>query len=387
LTGLLLFTPDFLKVSLAVPIIREVFLYSELISFLRDNKSLLTLLLSFSLTVFLLPQLGRLASRIGLVDHPNRRKIHSEPKPLIGGLAMALAVALTGLLFIPLVNLRGFYAGVVLLVVTGFLDDFGELNHRYKFLAQVFAAFLIMYFSKVYLHTFGDLLSFGSIDFPALGIPMTMLGIVGVCNAMNMIDGLDGLAGGISLTVFSSFAVLSFLYDKPVFLLLNLALCGSLAGFLIFNWPPAKLFMGDAGSLFLGFAAGFMAIALTQGEGSLITPVTPLLILAVPIVDTVTMMTKRIIKKKNPFFADNRHLHHILVKMGYTKRQTSGIIILISVFFSLLAIAGNILAIPEYYLFSFFMAYFLAYFTASFFIKKMVKKRAKLSVRFNTPLL
>jgi UDP-GlcNAc:undecaprenyl-phosphate/decaprenyl-phosphate GlcNAc-1-phosphate transferase len=358
---------------------------TDLINLIRENRSLLSLLVSFLVTIFLLPQLGRLASKIGLVDHPNKRKVHLEAKPLIGGLAMALAVALTGLLFIPLANLRGFYAGVVLLVVTGFLDDFGELNHRYKFLAQVFAAFLIMYFSKVYLHTFGDLLSIGSIDFPALGIPMTMIGIVGVCNAVNMIDGLDGLAGGICLTVFASFAALSYIYGQPVFMFLSLAICGSLAGFLIFNWPPAKLFMGDAGSLFLGFAAGFMSIALTQGEGSLITPVTPLLILAVPIVDTITMMTKRILKKKNPFFADNRHLHHILLKIGFTKGQAVAVIILISVFFSILAISGNIFNIPEYYLFSFFMAYFLFYFAASFFIKKLVKK-AKLSVRFNTPL-
>jgi UDP-GlcNAc:undecaprenyl-phosphate/decaprenyl-phosphate GlcNAc-1-phosphate transferase len=200
-----------------------------------------------------------------------------------------------------------------------------------------------------------------------------------------MIDGLDGLAGGICLTVFASFAALSYIYGQPVFMFLSLAICGSLAGFLIFNWPPAKLFMGDAGSLFLGFAAGFMSIALTQGEGSLITPVTPLLILAVPIVDTITMMTKRILKKKNPFFADNRHLHHILLKIGFTKGQAVAVIILISVFFSILAISGNIFNIPEYYLFSFFMAYFLFYFAASFFIKKLVKK-AKLSVRFNTPL-
>ncbi len=165
-------------------------------------------MLPFAITVFLLPSLGRLASKIGLVDHPNRRKIHVKPRPLVGGLAMSLAVALTGLLFIPLFNMRGFYAGLVLLVITGFLDDFGELNHRSKFVAQIIAAVFIMYFSKVYLHTFGNLLAFGSIDFDMLAIPMTIIGIVGVCNAINMIDGLDGLAGGISLTTFSSFAFL-----------------------------------------------------------------------------------------------------------------------------------------------------------------------------------
>ena len=173
-------------------------------------------------------------------------------------------------------------------------------------------------------------------------------------------------------------------------MLLSLSICGSLIAFLIYNWHPAKLFMGDAGSLFLGFAAGFMSIALTQGQNSLITPVTPLLVLAVPIVDTVTVMTRRVMKGKNPFHADKRHLHHILLKMGYSKRQTATIIILLSALFSSIAIAGSLLKIPEYYLFFFFMAYFAAYFTASFFIKKLVKNRAKLLIHFNfrtpTPL-
>ena len=351
---------------------------------LRENRSALTLLLPFAITVFLLPSLGRLASRIGLVDHPNRRKIHMIPKPLVGGLAMSLAVAITGLLFIPLFNMRGYYAGLVLLVITGFLDDFGELNHRYKFVAQIVAAGFIMYFSKVYLHTFGNLLAFGPIDFERLAIPMTIIGIVGVCNSINMIDGLDGLAGGISLTVFSTFAFLSYISDKPVLMLLSLSISGSLIAFLIYNWHPAKLFMGDAGSLFLGFAAGFMSIALTQGHNSDITPVTPLLVLAVPIVDTVTVMTKRLMKKKNPFHADKRHLHHFILKMGYSKRQTATILILLSALFSSIAIAGILMKIPEYYLFFFFVAYFAAYFIASLFIKKLVKNRAKLLLHFNT---
>ena len=356
------------------------FLDAEFVRFLREYKSAFTLLLPFAMTVFLLPHLGRLASRIGLVDHPNKRKVHRQPRPLVGGLAMSLAVALTGLLFIPLLNMRGFYAGLILLVITGFLDDFGELNHRYKFVAQIMAAVFIMYFSKVYLHTFGNLLAFGSIDFDMLSIPMTIIGIVGVCNAINMIDGLDGLAGGISLTAFSSFALLSFLYNRPILMLLNLSICGSLIAFLIYNWSPSKLFMGDAGSLFLGFAAGCMSIALTQGQNSLIRPVTPLLILAVPIVDTVTVMTKRMMKSKNPFYADNRHLHHILLKMGYSKTGAATFIILLSSVFSSIAIVGSLLEIPEYYLFFFFMAYFAAYFTASFFIKKMIRNRTKVSI-------
>jgi UDP-GlcNAc:undecaprenyl-phosphate GlcNAc-1-phosphate transferase len=284
-----------------------------------------------------------------------------KPKPLVGGLAMSLAVAFTGLLFIPLVNMRGFYAGLVLLVITGFLDDFGELSHRYKFMSQIIAAVFIMHFSKVYLYTFGDLLAFGPINFHMLTIPMTIVSIVGICNAINMIDGLDGLAGGISLTVFSSFALLSYISHQPVLMLLSLSICGSLIAFLIFNWYPSKLFMGDAGSTFLGFTAAFISIALTQGQNTFVRPVAPLLILTVPIVDTVTVMIKRLIKGKSPFHADNKHLHHILLKRGYSKKQAATGIIILSGFFCSVAIAGTLLQVPEYYLFFFFMAYFALY--------------------------
>lgn len=348
---------------------------TDYIDLVLGNKPFLTLIVPFFITAFLLPHLGRLASGIGLVDQPNKRKIHAEPRPLVGGLAMSLAVALTGLLFIPLYNLRGFYAGLVLLVITGFLDDFGELSHKYKFMAQIIAAICIMYFSNVSLHTFGNILPFGSIDFNTSTIPITVIGIVGVCNAINMIDGLDGLAGGVSLTAFGSFAFLSFMFDKPVLMLLNISVCGSLTAFLIYNWYPAKLFMGDAGSLFLGFAAGFMSIAITQEQNSPVTPVIPLLVLAVPIVDTLTVMTKRMIRGKHPFRADKRHLHHILLKVGFSRRQTASIIILLSGFFCSVAIAGTFLKVPEYYLFFFFMTYFILYFTASFFIKKILRNR------------
>lgn len=357
---------------------------TEVIVFLRENKPVLTLLLSFAISVFLLPRLGKLASRIGLIDLPGRRKIHLEPKPLVGGLAMSLAVAITGLLFIPLFNLRGFYAGVVLLVITGFLDDFNELGHRYKFVVQIIAAVFVMYFSNVYLHTFGDLLSIGPIYFHFSVPIITIIGIVGVCNAINMMDGLDGLAGGICLTAFSSFAFLSFVDNQSTLMLLSLAICGSLIAFLIYNWHPSKLFMGDAGSIFLGFTAAFISIAMTQEPGSLIRPVEPLLVLTVPIVDTVTVMIRRLMKGKNPFYADKGHLHHILLKLGFSKRQTAAIIILLSVLFCLLAIAGNILKIPEYCLFFFFMAYFAAYFTASFYVRKLLRNRVKLMRLFNT---
>jgi UDP-GlcNAc:undecaprenyl-phosphate GlcNAc-1-phosphate transferase len=347
-------------------------------------SDLMTTVLSFGVplcvTLFVLPRFAHIATELGLVDMPGRRKVHQTPKPLVGGLAMSLGVAFGCLLFVPLNmisglaggSMRGFYAASMLLVVIGFFDDFREVNHRLKFAAQIIAALLIVYFSRVSLVTFGNLLNIGTIDFPAFGALMTVLGTVGVINAINMIDGVDGLAGGVSLVVFSAFSFLSYLDGHRDLMLICISLCGALIAFLRYNWHPSKLFMGDAGSLFLGLSASFISIAITQEPHSMVKPVAPLLVLAVPIADTLTVMTRRVMKGRSPFFADKTHLHHALMKYGYTKRQTASIIIAMTAAFSLLAIAGTVLDISEHYLFSVFLLYFFACFVFSFFAKKII---------------
>lgn len=334
-------------------------------------------LVSFAVTMVILPRFASIASELGLVDHPNRRKVHTVPKPLVGGLGMSLGVAFGCLLFLPLTNMRGYYAGAVLLVVTGFFDDFREVHHRMKFIAQIVSAILVIYFSNVSLQTFGDLLHIGTINFPALAVPMTVIGFVGVINAINMIDGVDGLAGGISLIAFISFAYLAYLDNHRDIMLLSIAFSGALAAFIRYNWHPSRLFMGDAGSLFLGFSAAYVSVALTQEPNSSARPVAPLLILAVPIVDTLTVMTKRIMKGRSPFYPDKTHLHHVLLRFGFSKRQTVAIILCMSAAFSSVAVAGTLMDVPEYYLFFLFLSYFFVYFISSFFIRKVLLKRKR----------
>ena len=338
---------------------------------------LLIFLIPLAVAIFILPRFARIASELGLVDHPNRRKVHVVAKPLVGGLGMSLGVAFGCLLFLPLTNMRGYYAGAVLLVVIGFFDDFREVNHRMKFVAQILSAVLIIYFSKVSLHTFGDLLHLGDINFPLLALPMTVIGFVGVINAINMIDGVDGLAGGISLISFLTFAYLGYIDNHRDIMLLCLALSGSLAAFMRYNWHPSRLFMGDAGSLFLGFSAAFISVALTQEPNSAVRPVAPLLVLTVPIVDTLTVMTKRIMKGKSPFYPDKTHLHHVLLKFGFSKRQTVTVMLGMSAAFSSIALAGTLMDIPEYYLFALFLVYFFIYFIASLFIRSVLLRRKR----------
>ncbi len=337
--------------------------------------------------ILLMPRLANIASRIGLLDRPNGRKIHTMPKPLVGGLAMILAYAVSCILFVPLGGTRGYFAGVVLLFIVGFLDDYRELGHRVKFVSQVAAAMLMIFMSKTYLITFGNLFTFGDISFGLLTIPLTIFCIVGITNAINMIDGLDGLAGGVSLIAAAAFAILSYFGGHWEYFLISLALCGAIIGFLRFNWFPAKVFMGDAGSLFLGFSLVFLSIAVTQIKGSTVHPVAALLILATPISDTITLMFKRAIAGKSPFHADKYHLHHILVRMGLSKTAAVGIILFVSVIFAGIAVVGTIFEIPEHYLFMVFVSYFTAYFTTSFFLKEIMQFVLRSRVRARVQVL
>ncbi len=327
--------------------------------------------------MLLLPRFAGIASELGLVDHPGRRKVHAVAKPLVGGLGMSLGVAFGCLLFLPLTNMRGYYAGAILLVVTGFFDDFREVNHRMKFVAQILSALLVIYFSKISLSTFGNLIGAGNLSFPSWIVPMTVIGFVGVINAINMSDGVDGLAGGISLIAFISFAILAYLDNHPDLMMLCIALSGALSAFMRFNWHPARLFMGDAGSLFLGFSAAFVSVALTQEPGSAVRPVAPLLVLAVPIVDTLTVMTKRIMAGKSPFYPDRTHLHHVLLRFGFSKQQTVAVILCMSAGFSAAALAGTLLSVAEYYLFSLFISYFIIYFISSFHTRNILLQRKR----------
>jgi len=333
---------------------------------------------SLLMTVLILPRLSNIALKIGLLDFPGQRKMHSNPRPLVGGLGMMMALSVTCLLFVPFSNLRGFYAGIVMLGIVGFLDDFRELNHRWKFVAQVVASIFMIYFSNTVVTSFGDVFAIGPINLSrSLAVPLTVFFTVGVINAINMIDGLDGLAGGISLIAFIAFAVLAYINRQTELVLLSVALAGAVLGFLKYNWPPSKLFMGDAGSLSLGFSLVFISISLCQKKNTLVPPVVPLLVLSVPIVDTITVMIKRILRGRSPFKADKYHLHHITMKYGYRKRTTVRIILLVSSMFAAIGIIGVTLEIPDYRLFRIFTAYFVLYFIVSFFIRRLLVLRLR----------
>lgn len=356
-----------------------------------ELRILFIFLTSLFSVVFLLPRIANIAKRLGLLDHPNARKMHKVARPLVGGIGIVTGVSFASLLFIPLHGLGGYFLGMFILLLTGFLDDFKEMSHRKKFLAQITAVVAMISLSKVSLFTFGDLLGLGEIVVPAGEIVVwiiTIFCVVGVTNAINLMDGLDGLAGGLSFIAFIFFAIHASLVDNSTLMLLNLALAGAILGFLKFNWSPATLFMGDAGSLCIGFSLAFMSLALTQGSsGASVSPIVALLILAVPITDTITVIFKRIVNGKNPFKPDKYHLHHIFLRYGMSRTRTVQVILTLSILLGSLSLLIPAFGIEEKWLFLSFAIYFSLYLCASFYItllfhhklrhRKMQKHRAR----------
>jgi UDP-GlcNAc:undecaprenyl-phosphate GlcNAc-1-phosphate transferase len=351
-----------------------------------DIKPLLIFLVAFFMAMFLLPRFSKIAEKINLMDQPNKRKVHDIPKPLVGGLGFVLSACFAAAIFVPAKGLRGFFAGLTLMLVVGFFDDLKELGHRQKFIAQIIAALLLIYFSHVRLVSFGNILGMGELIIPVywLSVVISIFCLLGVINAINLIDGLDGLAGGISFVAFLILAAHASFADNQTFLLLNLAFAGATLAFLYFNWYPAKLFMGDAGSLCLGFTLSFMAIAMTQGDTPCMPPIAALLILSIPISDTLTIMTKRIIQGKSPFHPDKRHLHHIFMSYGLSRENTVKIIIGLSAILGSISLLGPIYNLGEHTLFLLFALYFVLYFTSSFFILDLVRYRLRFQRKRNS---
>ncbi|MCF6157495.1 MAG: undecaprenyl/decaprenyl-phosphate alpha-N-acetylglucosaminyl 1-phosphate transferase [wastewater metagenome] len=341
----------------------------------------LILFTSFFITLVVLPRLSDMAPKIGLMDLPHKRKIHMKPKPLVGGLGIFTAFLVCSLLLTSFSNLQGFYAGLLLLIIIGFFDDLKGLAPRWKFLVQILAAILLIFFNKTVLISVGNILFLGPIHLGIFAIPVTIFCIVGVINAINMIDGIDGLAGGISFISLVSFAVLSYLNQQKELMIISTVLSGAVIGFLRYNWYPSKLFMGDIGSNSLGFTMAFLSIALSQKGKYSVSPMVPVLILAVPIVDTLTVMIKRKLRNESPFRAGKDHIHHVLLRMGFDKKTTVTVILSVSFLFSLLGIFGTFLKIPDYYLFLIFCTYFIFYFSSSFYVKEIYTYRMKLTRR------
>jgi len=285
-----------------------------------------SLLFSTVATVLFIPMLMKLSYKIHALDSPGERKIHAQPIPRCGGFAMVLG-GIGPILFWAAGNdfTRAYLAAVGVLVFFGAVDDIRGLGYKEKFLGQLIAGMIIVFYGGVQIKSLGSLLPEG-IHLPAwLAQILSLLAVVGVTNAINLADGLDGLAGGISLLGFCCLGYLAYLDNQVVLVLISISLAGALFGFLRFNTHPAALFMGDTGSQLLGFSAVTLSIVLTQGDTTL-SPLLPLIILGFPVLDTLTVMAERMAQGKSPFSADRNHFHHRLMRFGFSHRDAVSII-------------------------------------------------------------
>lgn len=318
---------------------------------------IIVLISTLVLSAIVTPLVRFLAFKIGAVDNPNARRINKVPMPTAGGLAVFIAFAVSVLFFLPGIikhlNVNGVYIHYVLplvlaggiIIVTGLIDDIKELKPLPKLSGILIAATIIWLWTDFRFDDFK--IPFGGplIHFPSwVSFFLTVLWIVAITNAVNLIDGLDGLVSGVSIISLTTMGIVSyfFLHDSNIFLPLTIfILVVSIAGFLPYNYHPAIIYLGDTGALFIGFMIGVLSL---QGlkNSTAVAVVTPMIILGVPITDTVVAIIRRSLSGKKIYEADRMHLHHRLLSMGLTHRGTVLVIYAISFIFSLTSLLLNI---------------------------------------------
>ena len=277
-------------------------------------------LLSLLIGTVLTPCLMLGATRMGFLDQPDLRKVHKEPIARVGGMAFAIGALVAIGYWAPSSPLiLAILAGSLIIVIMGSLDDLFDLRVRYKFGGQVLAAGVVAASTPISWQPLSSLLG---VDLPAwVSIAMTIFVLVTMTNAMNLSDGLDGLAGGLAFLSFGLVAYLAYHIHDSFVLYLVLPVMGGLLGFLRFNTYPARVFMGDGGSQFLGFALGVSALLLTQTDRSPISPWLVLFMFGVPLMDLVAVTMQRLLRGGSPFKADREHMHHKLLALGFSHHQ------------------------------------------------------------------
>jgi len=285
------------------------------------------------------PLASKLAHKIGAIDVPkDNRRMHKKPIPLIGGLAIFAGFIVSVLIFGELDReMISVLIGSSMMVIMGVLDDTYDLKAWIKFLIQIAAALVAVLYGGLRIETLFNMDIFSADPYTYLGvlsIPITVIWIVALTNAVNFIDGLDGLAAGVSAISAISLLVISCILADPYVVIVMAALAGGIFGFLPYNRNPAKIFMGDTGALFLGYLLATMSIQGLFKFYAVVSFAVPFLVLAVPIFDIVNAVTRRLLKGKSPMTADREHIHHKLIDMGFNQKQA------VAILYSLSSILG-----------------------------------------------
>ena len=299
---------------------------------------LLALLVSFMLS----PLVKNFAYKVGAIDVPkDERRMHKTPTPRLGGLAIFLGFIVSLLIFVPVTKqMQGILLGAVVIVILGVVDDITPLNALFKFFVQIMAALLpVLHGVRISVLSNPNVFSANPWwNLEAWSIPITVIWIVAITNSVNIIDGLDGLAVGVSAISSATFLVIALIVAEADISVVCAALLGACLGFLPYNKNPAKMFMGDTGSTFLGYILATISIQGMFKMYALISFAVPFLILGLPIFDITFAVLRRLAKGQNPMKADRGHVHHRLIDMGLSQKQAVATLYVISTILGLSAV-------------------------------------------------
>ncbi|WP_272164949.1 UDP-N-acetylglucosamine--undecaprenyl-phosphate N-acetylglucosaminephosphotransferase [Vibrio diabolicus] len=332
--------------------------------------------------------LRKAARKVGLVDKPNARKLHSGLVPLIGGISICLVLIQYLHNNKELLPHSQLYAGCIfLLTIIGALDDRYDISFKIRFLVQGGLSGVMMYFADISLLSLGDMFGFGETHLGWAGYVITVFAVIGAINAFNMVDGIDGLLGGLSCVTFGSLGTLLYLSSNESLAYFCLVICTATLPYVLFNLgafgKTRKVFMGDAGSMLIGFTVIWLLLLSSQeGSSPPLRPVTALWLIAVPLMDMAAVMIRRIRRGHSPFKPDREHLHHICQHVGLNSSQTLVFICMVASAFSIIGMIGECLEVSESLMFYSFLVCFAGYICAinniwritSFFRKSLSDK-------------
>lgn len=303
--------------------------------YVNGHNIFIIVLVTFLFTLLLVPVVRKMAIHVGSFDKPNKRRVNKSPMPTMGGLAIFFSFMLGYMLYAQTMTLMlPILMGSILIVIIGIIDGINPVKAKYKLIVELIAACIIVFYGNIYID---EVTIFGlNFELPMIvGTAFSIVFIVAITNAINLIDGLDGLASGISAIYFLTISIIAFILNQAGGLDITLALImlGATLGFLAHNFPPAKIYLGDTGSLFLGFIIAIISL-LGLKTVTITSLVIPILILAIPILDTLFAIFRRLLKREKLSTPDKEHLHHQLFKISGSQTKAVLLIYLIDILFA-----------------------------------------------------
>ncbi len=296
------------------------------------------LILSFISTLFAIHKIIKLSNKYEFgLDLPGKRKIHKISVPRIGGVGILFGlIVVVFFLNTDKQVLSYFFASLIVFIVS-LIDDIKGVKWLPKMAAICLAITVTIFYGDIVIYNLGNIFGLGRLDLGIWSIPFTYFSVLGIVCAINLLDGLNGLAGGTSVIIFISLAFFSYITGKYNFMYISFAMIGGLLAFLRYNFPRGLIFLGDSGSNLVGFTIAIICVVVFQNNTSY-EPMIPVLLLGIPIFDTVRVMIRRMLKGRNPFSADKNHMHHVLVRMGLCDKKTVLLMWLLSLMFGITAI-------------------------------------------------